>query len=162
MNLHGLPTRAQMPQSSVPKEQQENQPETKTVDIETQCENPLTQTKNCFRKPPQTPSFTTFSHNGLHNNAQSFCIHRTMVQHTCTIVNNALQSPFNQNNNQTSLKQKRLSLSHNAENHCANPEIVSQKPPLLSVDTQRHHKTARKSKLFIQAQLNHSTATLSR
>ncbi len=47
MNLHNCVNRAQLPQSPVPKKQQQKQPKTKTADIATQWQKPLTQHKNC-------------------------------------------------------------------------------------------------------------------
>ena len=44
-DLHGLVNRAQLPQSSVQRKQQQKQPKTKTVVIETQCQKPLTPQK---------------------------------------------------------------------------------------------------------------------
>jgi hypothetical protein len=46
MHLHGFVNGAQLPQSSVQKKQQEKQPKTETVDIESQWQKPLTQHKN--------------------------------------------------------------------------------------------------------------------
>jgi hypothetical protein len=43
--------RAQLPQSPFPKKQQRKQPKTKTVDIETQWQKPLTQHKNWLSEP---------------------------------------------------------------------------------------------------------------
>ena len=45
-----------------------------------------------------------------------------------TILNNFLQSQFNQNSPRISLKQKRLTLSHNAKTNCHKPKIGIQKP----------------------------------
>jgi hypothetical protein len=66
---------------------------------------------------------------------------------------NCLNAPFQESNMEISLKQKRLASPRNAENHRHNPKIAYQKPQLLSADLHiaRHRKTARKSKLFIQA-----------
>jgi hypothetical protein len=85
MNLHGLLNRAQCLASSVSRKQLQKQPETKTVDIDTQWQNPLTQHKNltsevilclsaqCYR----------FLHNALHT-----C---TMLHNESATLHNALQ-----------------------------------------------------------------------
>ncbi len=54
--------------------------------------------------------------------------HVTIVCIPVTIANNFLQSPFQESNSQNKLKQKRLSLSHNARTNCHNPKIDFQKP----------------------------------
>jgi hypothetical protein len=46
MVLHGLSNAGQLPGCPVHQKQPANQPETKTVDIATQCRKPLTQHKN--------------------------------------------------------------------------------------------------------------------
>jgi antitoxin CcdA len=51
-----------------------------------------------------------------------------------TILNNFLQSPFSKGSLQTSLKQKRLSLSHNAKTNCHNPKI----DPYKAIDVLRY------------------------
>jgi post-segregation antitoxin (ccd killing protein) len=50
------------------------------------------------------------------------------------MLNNSLQSPFQESNLQTSLKQKRLTLSHNAKTHCHNTKI----DPHKAIDVLRY------------------------
>jgi post-segregation antitoxin (ccd killing protein) len=50
------------------------------------------------------------------------------------MLSNSLQSPFQESNLQTSLKQKRLTLSHNAKTHCHNTKI----DPHKAIDVLRY------------------------
>ena len=131
MNLHGLLNRVQLPRCSVPKEQQGNQPETKTVDIETQCENPLTQTKNCFRKPSSQPF--PRNHPPFHRDCiipaqwPYNALLQTGTSSTMPLLCGMLLQ--HQNNNSTYAEQRQTaSLQNNAVNHCSNPKIDLQKP----------------------------------
>jgi hypothetical protein len=57
MVLHGSSNAGQLPRCPVPKKQQQKQPETKTVDIATQCEKPLSKPKNSSLRPSNIPLF---------------------------------------------------------------------------------------------------------
>jgi hypothetical protein len=59
-----------------------------------------------------------------------------MNLHRCTIVLNEPKAPFNQSNNKTSPKQKRLSLSHN-EKTTAQTQKLTPKPQQITCPTPR-------------------------
>jgi hypothetical protein len=62
MNLHGFVNGAQLPQSPVPKKQQQKQPKTKTADIDTQWQKPLSKHKILVQKPSSANTRTSFFH----------------------------------------------------------------------------------------------------
>jgi hypothetical protein len=60
MVLHGLSNAGQLPRCPVPRKQQQKQPETKTVDIATQCENHRHNPKNWRLKAFKYPTLPFF------------------------------------------------------------------------------------------------------